>query len=98
MRNGNKIHPRYLLQEGFSSYRTYEEWKPLAPTDSPLRTLRSYRTYEEWKREDVEVTKSGGVSSYRTYEEWKPRYNTCRSNRIIRSYRTYEEWKHLSFG
>ena len=33
----------------FSSYRTYEEWKPDWNDDIPVYVFGSYRTYEEWK-------------------------------------------------
>jgi len=32
-----------------SSYRTYEEWKPLAEAYDVMIGNGSYRTYEEWK-------------------------------------------------
>jgi len=49
MRNGNRERKNVLYKKGKSSYRTYEEWKPVEVINMPPPIERSYRTYEEWK-------------------------------------------------
>ena len=36
--------------KSLSSYRTYEEWKPIYVKDADNGVVGSYRTYEEWKQ------------------------------------------------
>jgi len=94
MRNGNDSTSTIEKTAPPSSYRTYEEWKPLHTWWDPPTFFSSYRTYEEWK-----LTKRKRMRhtimhrSYRTYEEWKPLLNLFFSTPLVSSYRTYEEWK-----
>jgi len=73
MRNGNieKVDESNLPD--WSSYPTYEEWKPSRIDNGCFLFLSSYPTYEEWKPkeapEPIRVTVNAG--SYPTYEEWK---------------------------
>jgi len=71
MRNGNRGRNLCKVLTFLSSYRTYEEWKPLDTISSGRWNEGSYRTYEEWKPIYVKDADNGVVGSYRTYEEWK---------------------------
>jgi len=44
------IELKAMLWALLSSYRTYEEWKPVKAPTSPQENFCSYRTYEEWKQ------------------------------------------------
>jgi len=50
MRNGNAPAAAAGALSAYSSYRTYEEWKPAIPILITSPGHSSYRTYEEWKR------------------------------------------------
>jgi len=61
-----------IIVHKHSSYRTYEEWKPLCIDYHIYQFFSSYRTYEEWKPSSAMMLRpSRELRSYRTYEEWK---------------------------
>ena len=72
MRNGNipLIHSFLFLL--FSSYPTYEEWKPKRLKETGTFGFHcSYPTYEEWKLFHIWSIAGPEYRSYPTYEEWK---------------------------
>ena len=94
MRNGNQISVNNECKRDFSSYRTYEEWKPSSSPQSVHRFVGSYRTYEEWKR-NRQNEENQGNHKFLPYL-WGMETNAVLSSStcfVNRSYRTYEEWK-----
>ena len=45
----------YSVRTNSSSYRTYEEWKPICSFTVASVGASSYRTYEEWKLTENDV-------------------------------------------
>ena len=79
----------------FSSYRTYEEWKPnIENLNSSMTELSSYRTYEEWKlsRPIIFIKSSAKFLPYLWGMETRGGQRVLMLQRLG-SYRTYEEWK-----
>jgi len=70
MRNGN-FSDMVVGADIYSSYRTYEEWKP-CKSSKAVSNCPEFLPYL-WGMETINAMKSssGCVSSYRTYEEWK---------------------------
>jgi len=94
MRNGNYYRFFLYFHYIFSSYRTYEEWKPLFIIQLTTKAVQSsYRTYEEWKLD----TLSTGLESTLTFLPYLWGMETSVQKYSIHnrscSYRTYEEWK-----
>jgi len=81
----------------FSSYPTYEEWKPSNIDFLVASYSRSYPTYEEWKPESERISLYSSVFvlilPMRNGNNANINLSTPTKNS---SYPTYEEWKHVS--
>ena len=92
MRNGNNS-CSLAFDRRISSYRTYEEWKPLfffLRFSCVLVLTVPMRNGNRFRLRFFVFAFSG---SYRTYEEWKLAFTTFYEHIRTGSYRTYEEWK-----
>ena len=97
MRNGNVVaYSDSTVQKVYSSYPTYEEWKPFTKPSIPCRFFHSsYPTYEEWKHwKSLWTCCSRKLVLILPMRNGNYRPEYYQEVGLESSYPTYEEWKH----